>query len=83
MLNKSKIIEEERKCGAHSKKRTNIKLGANKGLENILLEWFQQMCSENTPISRPVLCQKAADIGLHLKQDNFKASNGWLYRHLK
>jgi hypothetical protein len=28
------------KCGVHSKKRMNIKLGANEGLEKILLKWF-------------------------------------------
>jgi hypothetical protein len=31
----------------------------------ILLEWFQQMCSENVPKSRPTLCQKTTDIALH------------------
>jgi hypothetical protein len=83
MLNKNEIIEREMKCGVHSKKRTNIKLGTNEGLEKILLVWFQQMRSENVPISRPILCQKATDIALRLKIDNFKASNGWLNRHLK
>jgi hypothetical protein len=38
MLNKNKIIEGEMKCGAHLKKRMNMKLGVNKGLEDILLE---------------------------------------------
>jgi hypothetical protein len=58
MLNKKQIIEGEMKCGAHSKNSMNIKLGANEGLEKILLEWFQQMCSENVPISRPHLKPK-------------------------
>jgi hypothetical protein len=56
MLNKNKIIEGEIKCGACSKKRTNIKLGANEGLGKILLEWFQHMHSANVPISKSVLC---------------------------
>jgi hypothetical protein len=56
------------KCRAHSKKSMNIKLGANEGLEKILLEWVTQMCSEKVPISRPILCQKATDIGLHKKK---------------
>jgi hypothetical protein len=42
---KNKIIEGEMKCGVHSKKRVKIKLGANEGLEKILLEWFHHMCS--------------------------------------
>jgi hypothetical protein len=82
-LNKNKIIEGETECGAHSKKSMNIKLGANKGLEKILLHWFQQVRSETVPVSTPVLCQKATDIALHLKIYNFKTSNGWLHRHLK
>jgi hypothetical protein len=53
----------------------NIKLGINEGLEKILLQWFQQMCSENVPISRNILRQKAIYIALHLKIDNFKASD--------
>jgi hypothetical protein len=82
-LNKNKTTEGEMKCGAHSKKRKNIQLGVNEGLEMILLEWLQQMCSENVPISRTLLCQKAVDIALHLKIDNFNASNASLHRHLK
>jgi hypothetical protein len=52
-----------------------IRLGANEGLENILLELFQQMHSENVPISGPIFSQKAADIALCLKIANFKASD--------
>jgi IS30 family transposase len=40
MLNKNEIIEEEMKYGAHSKRSMDIKMGANEGLEKILLEWF-------------------------------------------
>jgi hypothetical protein len=67
MLNKNKIIEGEMKCGAHSKKSMDIKLGSNKRSEKILLEWFQQMRSQNVPINRPTLSQKATDTAVHLK----------------
>jgi hypothetical protein len=83
MFNKNKIIEGEIKCGAHSKKRMNAKLGTNEGLEKTLLQRFQQMCSVNLPTCRPIICQKATDIALRLKIDNFKAPNVWLHRHLK
>jgi hypothetical protein len=84
MFNKNKIIEGEIKCGAHSKKRMNPKLGTNEGLENMLLQRFQQMCSVNLPTYRSIICQKATDIALRLKIDNFiKAPNVWLHRHLK
>jgi hypothetical protein len=36
MLNKNKSIEENMKCRVHSKKKRNIKLGANEGSEKIL-----------------------------------------------
>jgi hypothetical protein len=61
----------------------HVKLGANEGLEKILSEWLQQMHSVNVPTSRPILSQKATDVALRLKTDNFKASNGWLHRHFK
>jgi hypothetical protein len=48
----------------HNKRGEQIYAGDNEGLKKILLEWFQQVCSENVPISRPILCQKANDIAL-------------------
>jgi arsenate reductase-like glutaredoxin family protein len=65
------------------KEGNEYEAGANKGLEKILLDWFQQMHSENMLIKRPILCQKATDIALRLKIVNFKASDWWLQRHLK
>jgi hypothetical protein len=50
MLSKEKITDAECNCGAQAKKRKNMKLGANDELEKILLEWFQQMRSDNFPI---------------------------------
>jgi hypothetical protein len=54
----------------------NTKLGANEGLEKILLEWFQQMRSENVPISRSTLSQNTTDIARHLKQTILKPQMG-------
>jgi hypothetical protein len=59
MLSKEKITDAEYKCGAQAKKRKNMKLGANDELEKILLEWFQQMRSDNVPINGPILQEKA------------------------
>jgi hypothetical protein len=50
--------------------------------ETLLLQWFQQMRSEEFPISGPVLQEKATTTTLHMKIENFTASNGWL-EHLK
>jgi hypothetical protein len=70
-IHKNKIIEEEM-WSTLKKKRMNIKLGTNEGLENILLEWFQQMRSENMPVRRTILHQKATNFALCLKINNFK-----------
>jgi hypothetical protein len=51
VLSKEKITDAEGKCGAQAKKRKNMKLGANDELEKILLEWFQQMRSDNVLIN--------------------------------
>jgi thiamine pyrophosphokinase len=70
MLNKNKIIKGEMKCGTHSNKRMNIKIGACEGLEKILYEQFQQMHSESVPRS-----QKATDVALCLKIVDLRAPN--------
>jgi hypothetical protein len=82
VLNKNKIIEGE--MWSTLKEENEYKAGGSmKNWKKILLEWCQQMRSENVPISWSVLCQKTTDILLCLKIDNLKASNGWLCRHLK
>jgi hypothetical protein len=59
MLSKEKIKAAECKCGAQAKIRKNMKLGANDESEKILLEWFQQIRSDNAPINGPILREKA------------------------
>jgi hypothetical protein len=38
------------------------------------------MRSDNFPINGPILREKANEIALRLRIDDFKASNGWLHR---
>jgi hypothetical protein len=80
ILRKASILEEESRFGAHYEKRKSIKTSPNEELETLLVQWLQQMRSENIPINRPVLREKATKIALNLKIENFKASNGWLGR---
>jgi hypothetical protein len=53
----------------------NIRPGANEEMEKILMEWFQQISSENVPISSPVLCQKATEIALQYMCSTENSSN--------
>jgi hypothetical protein len=62
ILRKASILEEESRRGAHSEKRKMMKTSPNEELETLLVQWFQQMRSENIPINRPVLREKATKI---------------------
>jgi hypothetical protein len=83
ILRKASILEEGSWCGAHSEKRINMKTLPNEELRTLLVQWFQQMRSENIPINGPVLREKATKIALRLNIENFEASNGWLHRFKK
>jgi hypothetical protein len=63
-----------------SARTEDLKTGANKELEKILVEWFQHMRADNVSIDGPELHAKAIEIALRLNTDNFKASNRWLHR---
>jgi hypothetical protein len=82
ILRKASILEEECHCGAHSEKRKNMKTSPNE-FEILLVQWFQQIRSENIPVNGLMLWEKATEIALRLKIGNFKASNGWLDRFTK
>lgn len=70
----------------YSQSSTNEKMcklqrtGLSDIIDKTVLEWFNRVRSQNVPVSGPMLQEKAQDVGRELKLDNFKASNGWLYR---
>jgi hypothetical protein len=76
MFARGKILKPESKCGSQCKKRK--KSGANKELQKILVERFQQMRAGIISTDGPVLHAKAMEITLWLNIDNFKALNRWL-----
>jgi len=47
-----------------------------KELENLLIQWFQQMRSD-VPITGPILQDKPPKL-LRMRAEHFKDSNGWL-----
>jgi hypothetical protein len=60
MLVRDKILEVETKWGSQcKKKRKNFKTGANKELEKILVDQFQQMRADNISFDGHVLHAKA------------------------
>jgi hypothetical protein len=62
ILQKASILEEESRRGAHSKKRKNMKTSPNEELKTLLVQWFQQMRSENIPVNGTMLQEKATKI---------------------
>ena len=66
-------------------KRKSLKLGNDERLDQALYTWFIQQRSTGTPISGPLLQEKAKHLSLQLHEngespdhESFKASTGWL-----
>lgn len=68
-----------------SSSRKSMKAATNKDLEDVIFKWFLQQRSLGSPISGPILCEKAKILAEKLGCSSFKASNGWLrnfkFRH--
>ena len=50
----------------------------NEKLEQVLMEWFRQARARGALISDRLLVEKAKEVAVELKIDNFKGSDGWL-----
>ncbi|GFY02396.1 tigger transposable element-derived protein 4 [Trichonephila clavipes] len=57
-----------------------MKHAKHEDLEKVLVEWFQQACSNNYPLSGGVIMEKAKEIASHLNIADFCGSTGWLDR---
>ena len=68
--------------GIANRKRMREALLAD--LDAILYEWFRQRRSENIPITRLILCEKAKELHKELKVEiPCDYSRGWLTKNLK
>ncbi|KAK2579937.1 hypothetical protein KPH14_007617 [Odynerus spinipes] len=77
-LNEDKILQYNANILSASQKKV-MSTAENYHLENAIFLWFLQQRAIGTPISGPIICEKA--LQLHEKMGgntNFKASNGWL-----
>lgn len=83
MKNKVFILSTELKSTYEANKRIYIKACPHQDLQNVLMEWYEGMHSENLPIKRAIIWQKVNKITLTIGTDNFKATNGWLDRFIK
>ncbi|XP_022176865.1 tigger transposable element-derived protein 4-like [Myzus persicae] len=66
-----------------SNKRKKIKHGKYYDLEQILIQWINEMHANSAPVNGPITQRKALKIAKTLKITDFKATNGWLDRFKK
>ena len=79
-LKKKEEIKSAFKSGEVSSKRKNMRIGQNDNLEKELFSWFKKMRTNNLPVNRTVVKEKAISYAKELQIEGFKASNGWFER---
>jgi hypothetical protein len=78
VLKKDAILETPQRCGKEAKKTRKIKSSPYREIENVLMEWFLQKCTEGLPVEGTVLREKSLKISAHLGISNVVVSNFWL-----
>ena len=73
--------------GASSKKRKIMRMSDDSKLNEALYLWFVEKRTQDIPVSRPILCEKASQLYemLHIEdtafsETDFQASRGWFWR---
>ncbi|XP_008186895.1 tigger transposable element-derived protein 6-like [Acyrthosiphon pisum] len=66
-----------------SNQRKKIKNGKYFTLEQILIQWINEMNANSTPLNGPIIQRRALKIAKSLKITDFNATNGWLDRFKK
>lgn len=82
--NKEKILNFKREMVdmGMKKKAKVMKVGDDQRLDQAVFVWFKQKRAEGVPISGPLLCEKALELGKIIQGEDtkFKASEGWKWR---
>ena len=66
--------------------RKTMRMGGDEKLDEAVYVWFRQKRQEKSPVTGPILCEKALQLSKILSGKNFKkfvASTGWLWRFCK
>lgn len=75
--------EIQKRANEGSNKRKKIKNGKYFTLEQILIQWINEMNANSTPLNGPIIQRRAIKIAKSLKITDFNATNGWLDRFKK
>ena len=85
--NKLKMLTFKREMAdmGISLKVKTVQLGNDKQLYKAVYLWLKQKQMEQTPITRPMLCGKAVQLGnrMYGKEATFTSSTGWQWRFCK
>lgn len=73
---KEKVIEQFEKC----EKKKRIRSHQHPELDKALLAWFTQQRANKVPISGSLLQEKANELAILLKMENFQCSSSWIQR---
>jgi hypothetical protein len=55
-----------------------LKKPTYENVDKLVLDWFKVTREKNVPVSGAMVKQKALEFAHRFKQENFKASNGWI-----
>jgi len=81
IITKRKEIEKRAFEGSNMRKK--IKKGKYFALEQILVQWINDMHVKSAPLNGPIIQRRALKIAKSLKITDFNSTNGWLDRFKK
>ena len=76
---KAELLRAYDVVDANSRKRICYR-GDYDDVDDVVWRWFQRIRILNTPVSGPMIQEKAREFSKRLQKVDFKASNGWLAR---
>ena len=79
---KREILSDIENNAPGERKRKRLKSGYE-DINELTLKWFQEAVTRKINVTGPMLKERALQFAVELKNDTFKASNGWLSSFLK
>jgi acyl-CoA hydrolase len=77
LKNKEKVIKAIEE-GTVSQNCKRLKKGTFENVDRAVVDWFKATRSQNIPVSGALIKEKALELAGRLRENNFKASTGWL-----
>jgi hypothetical protein len=75
---RAEIIKVVENAGETCTNNKRLKKPTYENVDKLVLDWFKVTREKNVLVSGAMVKQKAPEFAHRLKQENFKASNGWI-----